>query len=81
MQLMLDLGQTFGEDVCSLVLSWDELRTHFLVLDVFADEVMPDVDVLRPLVMNIIFRELNGPNIVGIDDRRIANGETKFPKE
>lgn len=67
---MMFLGsKCLREDVSKLFTCGDVFDPNLVVLDSLTDEVIPDIDVFRPLVVCWIFRDGNGPLIVGIDDR------------
>lgn len=77
---MMFLGsKCLGEDVSKLFTCGDVFDPNLVVLDRLTDEVVPDIDVFRSLVVRWIFRDGNGPLIVRVDDRS-WNGDVEILK-
>ena len=65
--LMLPFREGLGKDISDLVISRNILQLHRSSLNLFSDEVVPDLNVLRPTVKHQILRELNATLIIAID--------------
>jgi hypothetical protein len=44
----------FGEDISQLIFCWNKHKSYFPGFDKVTDEMMPDVDVLGPRMLNWI---------------------------
>ena len=56
--------QRLGEDISKLLLSGDKLHFDILLLNMVSDEVMSDVNVLCPSVLNWILGEADSACVV-----------------
>ena len=67
---MLPFREGLGKDINNLVISRNILQLHRSSLNQFTDEVVPYLNVLRPIVKDRILRELNATLVIAIDDSR-----------
>ena len=58
------MAERLGEDVCELLISFDELDNDLPSIDTVPEEVELDVDVLAPVVENQILCEGDGGLVI-----------------
>ncbi|GKE25199.1 hypothetical protein Tco_1436711, partial [Tanacetum coccineum] len=58
--------QFLSEDVCQLILYPHEIQLNHSILDLFSNEMMSDVDVFRPRVLDVVVAESYGTLVVTI---------------
>ena len=66
---MLPFREGLGKDISYLVSSRYILQLYCSSLNLVLDEVVPDLDVLRPIMKHGILKELDATLIIAIDDR------------
>nr|GFB75771.1 hypothetical protein [Tanacetum cinerariifolium] len=47
-------SKSFSEEIRQLILSVDEVKLNYPILNLLFDEMISDIDVLRPRVLDII---------------------------
>ena len=57
-------------DIYNLLIRRNVLQCHSSSLNIITDEMVPDLNVLRPVMKHWILRELNATMIVAVDHRR-----------
>ena len=77
---MLPFREGLGKDISYLVISRYIRLLHGSPLNPISDEVVPDLDVLRPIMKREILRELDATLIIAIDDPR-SELSTKQPHQ
>ena len=77
---MLPFREGLGKDISYLVISRYILQLYCSSLNPVSDEVVLDLDVLRPITKHKILRELDATLIITIDDRR-SQSSTKQPHQ
>ena len=68
-----------GEDIRKLMLSGDKLHLDILLLNMISDEVMSDVNVLCPCVLNRILGKADGACVV-TKDGSLRELQAKIPQ-
>ena len=77
---MLPFREGLGKDISNLVISRYILQLHCSSLNPITDEVIPDLNVLWPIVKHWIIIELNATLIIAINDSR-SKMSTKQPHQ
>ena len=67
---MLHFRGGLGKDINYLVISRNILLLHLSSLNLVSNEVVLDLDVLRPIMKHRILRELDAALIIAIYDSR-----------
>ncbi|GJU25122.1 hypothetical protein Tco_1163743 [Tanacetum coccineum] len=71
-ELKAHSGQRLSEDICQLILSPHKIQFNHSFLYLFSNEMVPDIDVLRPRVMYIVAAEGDGTLVVTIQSRMMC---------
>ena len=62
--LKLSSVKSFGKDISKLIFSANMLKSYDFVLHKLSDEMMLDINVLSPAMLNRIFRNINSTQVV-----------------
>ena len=77
---MLPFREGLGKDIINLIISRYVLQLHRSSMNPITDEVVPDLNVLRPVVKHRILKELNATLIIAINDSQ-SKLSTKQPHQ